>query len=137
MSSAAPGESRELRLSVGIDLIEVDEVAATLGSELGDRYLSRIFTAREVRDCLRGRQVDPARLAGRFAVKEAAMKALGVGDRACSWREIEVDRADDGAPTLLLHGAAAALASEAGLSHFAVSLTHERNYASAIVVASR
>ena len=64
------------------------------------------------------------------------MKALRVGDRAVSWREVEVQRAADGAPTLVLRGAAAALAAEAGLSHFALSVTHERTYASAIVVAT-
>ena len=124
------------RLRVGIDLVDVEEVAATLRSKLGARYLSRIYTSREVDDCRRDREVDPVRLAGRFAAKEAAMKALRVGDRAVSWREVEVHRAADGAPTLVLRGAAAALAAEAGLSHFALSVTHERAYASAIVVAS-
>ena len=124
------------RLQVGIDLVEVEEVAATLHSRLGTRYLSRIYTNREVEDCVRDREVDPVRLAGRFAAKEAAMKALRVGDRPVSWREVEVQRASDGAPTLVLHGAAAALAAEAGLSHFALSVTHERTYASAIVVAT-
>lgn len=124
------------RLRVGIDLVEVAEVAATLHSNLGARYLSRIYTSNEVQDCLRDSEVDPVRLAGRFAAKEAAMKALGVGDRAVAWREVEVRRADDGAPTLVLRGAAAALASEAGLAHFALSVTHERKYASAVVVAT-
>ena len=124
------------RLRVGIDLVEVEEVAATLHSKLGARYLSRIYTSREVEDCRRDREVDPVRLAGRFAAKEAAMKALRVGDRAVSWREVEVQRAADGAPTLVLRGAAAALAAEAGLSQFALSVTHERTYASAIVVAT-
>jgi holo-[acyl-carrier protein] synthase len=124
------------RLRVGIDLVDVEEVAATLRSKLGARYLSRIYTSREVDDCRRDREVDPVRLAGRFAAKEAAMKALRVGDRAVSWREVEVQRAADGAPTLALRGAAAALAAEAGLSQFALSVTHERTYASAIVVAS-
>ena len=124
------------RLRVGIDLVDVEEVAATLQSKLGARYLSRIYTSREVEDCLHDREVDPVRLAGRFAAKEAAMKALRVGDRAVSWRDVEVQRASDGAPTLVLRGAAAALAAEAGLSHFALSVTHERSYASAIVVAT-
>ncbi len=124
------------QLRVGIDLVEVEEVAATLHSKLGPRYLSRIFTSREVDDCQQDREVDPVRLAGRFAAKEAAMKALRVGDRAVSWRDVEVQRAADGAPELVLHGAAATLAAEAGLSHFALSVTHERTYASAIVVAT-
>lgn len=124
------------RFQVGIDLIEVDEVAATLRSALGERYLSRIFTTREVRDCTSNHQVDPTRLAGRFAAKEATMKALRVGDRAVAWQDIEVERNGDGAPALVLRGAAAALASEAGLSQFAISVSHERTYASAVVVAS-
>ena len=133
-NSTAPGAPNGL--SVGIDLVDVEEVAATLDSELGTRYLSRIYTSREVEDCRRGNEVDPARLAGRFAAKEAAMKALRVGDRPVSWREVEVQRAADGAPELVLRGTAAALAAEAGLSQFALSLTHERTYASAIVVAT-
>ena len=142
VSSTAPGGPKApepeslIELRVGIDLVEVEEVAATLHSKLRTRYLSRIYTSREVEDCLQDREVDPVRLAGRFAAKEAAMKALRVGDRAVSWRDVEVQRASDGAPTLVLHGAAAALAAEAGLSHFALSVTHERSYASAIVVAT-
>ena len=142
VSSSAHGETSAAhggtvnRLRVGIDLVEVEDVAGTLRSPLADRYLTRIFTDNEVRDCTRDSEVDPARLAGRFAAKEATMKALGVGDRAVSWQAIEVSRAEDGAPTLVLHGAAAALASEEGLSHFALSVTHERRYASAVVVAS-
>ena len=131
-----PEPESSTRLRVGIDLVEVEEVAATLHSKLGPRYLSRIYTSREVEDCRRDREVDPVRLAGRFAAKEAAMKALRVGDRAVSWREVEVQRAGDGAPMLVLRGAAAALAAEAGLSQFALSVTHERTYASAIVVAT-
>ena len=142
VSSTAPGGPKTpepeslMKLRVGIDLVEVEEVAATLHSKLRTRYLSRIYTSREVEDCLQEREVDPVRLAGRFAAKEAAMKALRVGDRAVSWRDVEVHRAADGAPTLVLRGAAAALAAEAGLSHFALSVTHERSYASAIVVAT-
>lgn len=143
VTSTAPGEPNTTpprespaRLSIGIDLVDVEEVAATLESELRTRYLSRIYTSSEVRDCLNGEEVDPARLAGRFAAKEAAMKALRVGDRPVSWREVEVHRAPDGAPELVLRGAAAALASEAGLSRFSLSLTHERAYASAVVVAT-
>jgi holo-[acyl-carrier protein] synthase len=124
-------------LRVGLDLVDVDEVAASLSSPLADRYLSRVYTPAEVRDCtVRGRGVVPARLAARFAAKEAAMKALGVGDRAVPWLAIEVVRCADGQPTLALRGAAAALARAAGLSQFALSLSHEKDYASAMVVAS-
>jgi holo-[acyl-carrier protein] synthase len=124
-------------LRVGIDLVAVDAVAETLESALRERYLSRVYTDGEVQDCTgRGGDVDAARLAGRFAAKEAALKALRAGDVAVPWREIEVRRAADGDPSLVLHGHAAELAADAGLRTFAVSLTHEQAYASAIVVAT-
>lgn len=122
---------------VGIDLVEVEIIAATLRSGSADRYLSRVYTDQEVRDCMNlSGDVDAARLAGRFAAKEAAMKAIGVGDRAVPWCAIEVRRSAGGQPTLLLQGQAAVIAREAGVSKFALSLSHERNYASAMVVAS-
>jgi holo-[acyl-carrier protein] synthase len=124
------------RIQVGIDLVEVEDVAGTLNSVLADRYLARVYTEREVRDCTWHGRVDPVRLAARFAAKEATMKALRVGNRAVPWQGIEVARCGDGAPALILRGSAAALAADAGLSQFAISMTHERNYASAIVVAS-
>jgi holo-[acyl-carrier protein] synthase len=124
------------RIQVGIDLVEVEDVAETLKSRLADRYLARVYTQQEVLDCTRHRGVDPVRLAGRFAAKEATMKALRVGSRAVPWQSIEVGKCADGAPMLILRGPAAVLAAEAGLMRFAISVTHERNYASAIVVAS-
>ena len=121
-------------IGLGLDATDIPRIAATM-ERYGDRFIQRIFTDGEIAYCSR-RRVPAIHFAGRFAAKEAAMKALRVGDRAVSWREVEVQRAADGAPTLVLRGAAAALAAEAGLSHFALSVTHERTYASAIVVAS-
>jgi holo-[acyl-carrier protein] synthase len=128
-------EAKPIELRVGIDLVEIDSVATALRSHYADRYLARVYTAEEVRDCTTPAGVDASRLAARFAAKEAAMKALRVGNRSMPWRAIEVRRESDGAPILVLSGAASALADEAGLSDFAVSLTHERDYASAVVVA--
>lgn len=123
-------------LRVGIDLVEVDAVAAALGAPSGQRYLDLVYTPGEVSDCTApGGTVDASRLAARFAAKEAAMKALRVGDRPLSWRSIEVRREPDGCPSLVVSGVASELADEAQVSQFAVSLTHERDYASAVVVA--
>ena len=123
-------------VSVGVDLVEIDTVAATLDSPLADRYLSRVYTPAEVRDCTEGPGVNAARLAARFAAKEAVMKALDVGDRAIPWRTIEVERGATGRPAVLLHGAAASLACEKNVASLVLSLSHEARYATALVVAS-
>jgi holo-[acyl-carrier protein] synthase len=125
---------REVR--AGIDLVEIAAVAATLDSPLSARYLARIYTPAEVRDCTDANGVNAARLAARFAAKEAVLKALDVGNRAIPWRTIEVQRLPSGRPTISLHGAAAAIACQEGVARFALSLSHEARYASALVVAS-
>lgn len=123
-------------VGVGIDLVDIDAVAATLDSPLSGRYLSRIYTPGEVRDCSDDGGVSAARLAARFAAKEAVMKALDVRDRAIPWQAIEVRRAPGGRPTVALHGPAVSIARAEGVSRFALSLSHEAQYASALVVAS-
>jgi holo-[acyl-carrier protein] synthase len=134
MKRRKPNGERVLR--VGIDLVEIDAVASTLDSALADRYLARIYTPAEVRDCSDANGVSAARLAARFAAKEAVMKALDVGNRAIPWRAIEVRRQQSGRPTVSLHGAAAAIAREEGVAQFALSLSHEAGCASAVVVAT-
>ena len=101
----------------------------------GERYLERIYSEREVADCRTAGAVDPERLAGRFAAKEAAIKVLRPGDDPVPWRDIEVRRDVTGWVELRLTGRAAALASDAGIEDLALSLTHERGLASAIVIA--
>ena len=119
-------------LTVGVDIIEIERVAATL-DRFGDRFLHRIYTPSEIAYC-RGRA---PQLAARFAAKEAVMKALGTGTRGVAWREVEVVRAKSGAPSIALHGRAAARAEHIGVSSLAVSLSHSRAYAVASVVGSR
>jgi holo-[acyl-carrier protein] synthase len=83
------------------------------------------------------RRNDPTeRYAARFAAKEAVMKALGVGLGACEFTDIEVVRDErSGAPALALHGKAAALADEAGVTRWLLTLTHSDAAAHAIAVA--
>ena len=97
----------------------------------GDRFLQRIYTEREIAYC-RGRA---PQLAGRFAAKEAAMKALGTGARGVRWRDIEVVRERGRAPTIKLYGSARARARRLGIDHLAVSLSHSEENAVAFVVA--
>ena len=125
---------RRVPVRVGIDLVRVSTVRDAI-AEHGERYLHRVYTPREVEDCRSDNTIDALRLAARFAAKEAAMKALRVGDRAVPWPSIEVVRDPEGYAELQLHGAADELASAQGIAHLAVSLTHEHEYASAVVAA--
>jgi holo-[acyl-carrier protein] synthase len=123
-----------MAVRVGIDLARPDDVEQALAAH-GERYLERVFTAREVGDCTTEHGVDAQRLAARFAAKEAAMKVLRPDGDAVPWPDVEVVRAAGGWVELELHGAAAALAARAGIADLAVSLTHEDGLASAVVVA--
>jgi phosphopantetheine--protein transferase-like protein len=119
-------------LGVGIDLCEVDRMRRVLARTPG--FADRVFTEDEQAYCRRRR--DPVeRFAARFAAKEAVLKAMGVGLGACAFREIEVVRADSGAPSLALHGAAADLAAARGIGRWHVSLTHTSTLAEALVIA--
>lgn len=118
-------------LRVGIDLTSVPEVRDAIATH-GERYLERIFTPGELADA----QGDPRRLAARFAAKEAVLKVLRPGDDALPWKEISVRRHPDGWTDLVLSGRAAERARAAGVEEWAVSLTHEGDLASAVVVAT-
>jgi holo-[acyl-carrier protein] synthase len=122
-----------------MDLVAVADVRDSVCAH-ADRYLTRIYSPRELADCSgQPPEVAAERLAARFAAKEAAMKVLRQGgedaDPAIPWKAIEVVRDPSGAPELAFSGRAAELAREAGIGTIAVSLTHERTYAAAVVVA--
>jgi holo-[acyl-carrier protein] synthase len=117
-------------VGVGIDVVDVPRFAIVLGRR--PRIVERLFTEGEQRDA-RGKA---ERLAARFAAKEAVMKSLSVGAGSVPWKSIEVKRAPSGAPSVLLHGAAAELATSRGAYEFHISLTHTAMTAAAFVVAS-
>ena len=119
-------------IGVGIDAVDVDRYRRVLERTPG--IAARTFTEGELGYA---RLVaDPTqRLAARFAAKEAAMKALGVGLGACRLHDLEVVRAEGGAPALVLHGAATALAAALGVDRLLLSMTHTDLTAQAIVLA--
>ena len=116
-------------LTTGVDIIEISRIRDVLNS-YQTRFLKRIFTDSEIA-CCRG---SAPNLAGRFAAKEATMKALGTGVRGVSWKDIEISRKDSGAPSVLLHGRAARRADILGLKDVSLSISHSRDYAVAFVV---
>src|SRR6187549_1245148 len=96
-------------LGLGFDATDIPRVRDVFARH-GDRFLRRVFTDGEIAYCMRQRDPVPS-LAGRFAAKEAAMKALGTGhSRGVLWKDIEVFRTF-GPPQLRLHGGAAARAA--------------------------
>ena len=119
-------------LRTGVDLIEIARVRAAIDAH-GDRFLQRVYTEGELTCC--GQRVES--LAARFAAKEAVAKTLGTGlwCDGVAWTDIEVLREASGAPRLILHGGAAAIAANLGLHTWAVSLSHDRTQAIAFVVA--
>ena len=119
-----------MAMRVGIDLVEIDDVRESLRLQ-GERYLTRVYTEAEQRDCGRS----PRRLAARFAAKEATMKALRIADEAVPWRSIEVTQDETGRPSIRLSGEAAELAERRGILSLDLSLTLRQSSAMAVVVA--
>jgi len=122
-------------LTTGVDLIEIARVERVL-SRHKERFLKRVFTPKEIAYC-RGRASE---FAARFAAKEAVSKALGVGMRVLApdgiyWKDVEVIGDRRGKPLIRLSGRAAERSDELGLTEWAVSLSHDREHAIALVVA--
>jgi holo-[acyl-carrier protein] synthase len=119
-------------VGVGIDAVDVDRYRRVLARTPG--IAARTFTDAEL--AYARAVADPTqRLAARFAAKEAAMKALGVGLGACRFHDLEVVRAEGGEPSLVLHGAALELAAARGARRMLLSMTHTELTAQAIVLA--
>lgn len=92
-------------IGLGIDATDIPRIAATI-ERYGQRFLERVFTSGEIAYCQR-RRTPAIHFAGRFAAKEAAMKALGTGHtQQVLWRDVEVVR-HGGPPQLQFHGGAA------------------------------
>lgn len=119
-------------VGLGLDAVDIDRFRRLVARRPG--LLDRLFTPGERHD-LAGRADPVPGLAARFAAKEAAMKALGVGLGAVRLAELEVRRAPSGAPRLELSGRAAERARALGLVRFEVSLTHTDTLAAAVVLA--
>ncbi|MFI5229389.1 MAG: holo-ACP synthase [Gemmatimonadales bacterium] len=121
---------------VGIDLVRVSRIAESL-AKFGDRFLRRIFTETEIAYALEAPERSAERLAARFAAKEAAIKALRLADAGVTLRDVEIRRTQTGECEVVLHGRARALAERAQTGPIALSLSHEGDYATAVVVTSQ
>ena len=109
-------------IGLGLDATEIERIAKTI-ERYGDRFRHRIFSEGEVTYCMRRRE--PAiHFAGRFAAKEAAMKALGTGhSHGVLWRDVEVVR-QGGPPRIVFHGGAARRFEAMGGVSSLLTITH-------------
>jgi holo-[acyl-carrier protein] synthase len=119
-------------IGLGFDATDIPRIADTY-ARYGERFLRRVFTEGEIAYCTRRRDPVP-HLAGRFAAKEAAMKALGTGhSRGVLWKDIEVVRVG-GPPQLRLHGGAARRAEQMRVTKSLLTITHSESLAMAQVL---
>ncbi len=120
----------------GIDIVEVARIRDMLARH-PERFLERCFTPREQADALAAGRGRNQRLAGRFAAKEAVLKALGTGWRlGIAWTDIEVTPDDSGRPLVHLSGQALLFAQSLGASAWHLSISHTDTHAVASAVAS-
>ena len=120
-------------IGMGVDLAEVERIKAAIERN-GEGFLKRVYTAAE-REYCEGFRNKYERYAGRFAAKEAAMKALGTGwRRGVRWVDFEVVRELGGRPTVRLDGEAKKIAAELGVLRIALSITHTESQALAQVI---
>jgi holo-[acyl-carrier protein] synthase len=140
LGKAVPSEGRgrrQVRLSVGVDVVSVAEVSSAL-DRFGDRYVRRAFTTDEAAYCRAAPGPAAAeRFAARFAAKEATVKALQPPRRWTDWSAIEVHRYKSGRCAVILRREAASLAERRGIERLELSMSHDGDHAVAVVVALR
>jgi len=120
-------------VGTGIDIAEVERIAQSI-DRFGRRFLERVFTADEIRYC-ESKANKAERYAGRFAAKEAAMKAIGTGwNRGVTWHDVVVSRAPGGRPTITYHNQAAEFFRALGAVRAHLSITHTADSAMAQVI---
>ncbi len=122
-------------LGIGTDIVRVDRMEQAL-SRYPQRFAARILSAREL-ERFNSHQQPERFLAKRFAVKEAAAKALGTGiAQGVSWQHIDLEHDPLGAPRLCLSDRALALSQQKGVTAMHISLSDEKDYVVAFVILS-
>ena len=120
-------------MRVGTDITEVSRISELMGRH--PEFGATVFTPREIAYCESKRHTFE-HYAARFALKESVMKAVGRGWlQGLEWTDIEVARHGSGEPFIEAHGTLRAAMQQLGISSFAVSLSHCRTHATAVVIA--
>ncbi len=121
-------------IGIGTDIVECLRIRRMIDQH-GELFLQRVYTMREIRYC-QARKRATEHFAGRWAAKEAVLKCLGTGWRkGLCWTDMEVRNDTNGAPSILLCGAARDRAQSIGITNIHISISHCRQYATAYAVA--
>jgi len=120
-------------IGIGTDIVECLRIARLLERH-GEQFLQRVFTAREI-EYSQSRKQSTQHFAGRWAAKEAILKAIGTGwVRGIGWPDVEVVNQGSGKPEVVLHGRAQELSEEAGIDEVLLSISHCRSHAVAYAI---
>ena len=121
-------------VGIGTDIIEVLRIAQMIERH-GELFVTRVYTPFEIQYCQQ-RKMSTQHYAGRWAAKEAVLKALGTGWRkGISWRDVEIRNDSSGRPTVALRGGAADVVEQLGITEVQVSISHCRSHATAFAIA--
>lgn len=115
---------------LGTDIIEIERVRRAVDKK---NFLNNVFTETEQKYCTGRGKNSAASYAARFAAKEAFFKAIGTGI-VTQLVDVEVVNDERGAPKIFLHGKAATLANERGVEKISLSLSHSRDFATAVCI---
>ncbi len=116
---------------IGIDLVDIGRIQKII-NKWGKHFLEKIYTTKEIEYCL-SKSPSSQHFAARFAAKEAVVKMLGNTSKI-SWQDIEVVKANNGSPKLLLYGYARIIAEKKGINNIHITLSHEKRMAVAQVI---
>jgi len=121
-------------LGIGTDITECLRIARMIERH-GELFINRVYTSEEIRYCQQRAQ-STQHFTGRWAAKEAILKALGTGwRRGISWRDVEIRNEPSGRPVVTVHGGAKEAVEQLGIAELQVSISHCRTHATAFAVA--
>jgi len=121
-------------LAIGTDIVECLRIAQMIERH-GELFINRVYTPYEIQYC-QSRKQSTQHFAGRWAAKEAVLKALGTGwIKGISWRDVEVRNDSGGKPSIALYGGAKEIAQQLKLQQMLISISHCRSHATAFAMA--
>ena len=121
-----------MKITCGTDIIEISRVEDSISSNIGDKFLERVFTEKEIEYCESKNKQKYQHYAARFAAKEAVFKAISTGLKSkydIEWKQIEVQNEESGRPFVLIHNDISKQIEQIDLS-----MSHCKDYATANAV---